>query len=99
MAKNDSTSVLNRARAEALFGEIASVASNADRACYFAGIDGPDESLQLIIIRLREDICRIGWMADLGGALLNGGPIVTGARGDPQEWMLSPAYNLLGKAE
>ena len=38
---------------------------------------------------LRDLICRIGWMADLGADKIGGSQ----ARGGAEAWLLSPLYN------
>lgn len=67
----------------ALFGEAAAVAHRAD-----VGACCPDtaEDWEAEARRLREAVCRMGWLADLGASLAGSEPV----RGDATWWLLSP---------
>jgi hypothetical protein len=84
---------LKRDTVAGLFEEIATLANRLDRECFFAHgdlvEDREPEQVQLELDRLRDAVCRIGWMADLGHEHLMGGPEV---RGDAEAWLLSPRY-------
>lgn len=81
-------------RCGSLFNEIALLADDQDRACYFDGLDGDAEELALRIKALRAALCRIGWMADIGANALGGDEV----RSDAEEWMLPPSYRAIGEA-
>lgn len=82
-----------------VLGEIASLASRADRLCYYAPkifqIDGADsssnddiEQLEMLVDQLRDICSRIGLLADFGTkkageSQMNGGI---------EDWLLPPIY-------
>ncbi len=84
MAKTDSTD----SRMAALFGEIADLADSADRMAY--AVDACDlASCEELARKLRDTICRIGFIADQGAHDLGKGYV----RGDAVLWLLPPAYH------
>jgi len=91
-------------QATQLLEEISTLASRADRDCFyrlaeFDESDGrtvPAEQASLVIEGLRDVIRRMGWMADLGSEKLTGS---TQVRGDVECWLLSPTYPLDAESE
>ncbi|MDE1947403.1 MAG: hypothetical protein KGL43_24820 [Burkholderiales bacterium] len=84
-----------------LFSEIASLAHRTDRQCFYshAAFDAlhvDADHVNLELTRLRDVICRLGWMADLGCAKLTGHEDV---RGDAEKWLMPPVYNDIGRRE
>ena len=77
------------------FEEIAQIAGNLDRECYWLLSDPMQErdaeDIDLQLQRLREAFCRFGWMADHGLTELGAETV----RGGADEWHLSPAYDEL----
>ncbi len=74
-----------------LFVEIANAADLADRIC---SIDGGEDHKATLADMLRESICRIGWLADLGAEKI--GQCATrdaGDGADVAQWLLCPAYH------
>lgn len=80
------------ARATTILEELATEANSIDEECFHVygellDSDVPPQ-VQLLLIRLRRDICRLGWMADLAVEKLGGSQ----ARGNAEDWLTSPAY-------
>lgn len=79
-------------QASQLFTEIATLASLIDRACYFVPLgEGNEDQHEVAMDQLREHVRKIGWLADLGLAKLEGN--VRGAvKGGAEAWLLAPTY-------
>ncbi|MBX9716766.1 MAG: hypothetical protein K2X42_09250 [Burkholderiaceae bacterium] len=80
------------AQATTILEELATEANSIDEECFHSygelfGSEVPAQ-VELLLIRMRRDICRLGWMADLAIEKLGG----VQARGNAEDWMTSPAY-------
>ncbi|CAM5183842.1 hypothetical protein CDEF62S_02766 [Castellaniella defragrans] len=84
MAKTNSTN----STVAVLFEEIAALADNADRMAYAADVDDVESCYELAH-KLREALCRIGFIADQGARDLGAREV----RGDAVRWLLPPAYH------
>ncbi|NUZ07644.1 hypothetical protein [Piscinibacter koreensis] len=66
--------------------EIAGVAHHADRLAYFADVP-PDEASVVLVDALRNQLCRIGWIAETCLAEFEDADPI---RGTAEAWLLSP---------
>lgn len=78
------------ARARTCLELIATIADALDRECHHqaGAVASSPEAARLLLLRLRDAACQIGWTADRGAALLGG----TEARGDADWWLLPPEF-------
>ena len=82
-------------QAATIFGEIADLANQTDRSCYWSSAEfmepGMIEAERALIeqTRLREIIKRLGWLGDLGHLKLTGATVI---RGGAEAWLLPPVY-------
>lgn len=88
-------------RATACLEQIATLADALDRECYLGPLGGdvdqaaPEvpEPVRLLVHRLQDAVCQLGWMADRGAGLLGG----TEVRGGADAWLLPAAFNASGE--
>lgn len=79
--------------ASMMFNEIASLAADADAECYeahgdlCAGAELDADAVSRELGKLRDIICRLGWMADHASSQIASSSVV---RGDASEWLLAP---------
>lgn len=87
-------------RATACLEQIATLADALDRECYLGPLGGdvdraaPEvpEHVRLLVHRLQDAVCQLGWMADRGAGLLGG----TAVRGGADVWLLPATFNASG---
>ena len=77
-------------RARTCLQAIATLADALDRECHHqaATVAVSPEAAQLLLLRLRDAACQLGWTADRGAALLGG----TVVRGEADRWLLPPEF-------
>ena len=87
-------------RAKACLEQIATLADALDRECFLSALGSSieqatpavPEEVRLLVHRLQDAACQIGWMADRGAGVLGG----TEVRGGADAWLLRSSFNSQG---